>query len=59
MTGSKSFDKTTVTEPLSSIFGIFTIMDKDLFYKEKALNFNHFHLAGDLHRVFIIDILTL
>jgi Zn-dependent peptidase ImmA (M78 family) len=39
--GSEHFDKTTVTEPLSSIFGIFTIMDKNLFYKEKAINFNH------------------
>jgi hypothetical protein len=39
--GLKSFDKTTVTEPISSIFGIFTIMDKNLFYKETAQNFNH------------------
>jgi Zn-dependent peptidase ImmA (M78 family) len=39
--GTKSFDKTTITEPLSSIFGIFTIMDKNHFYKEKALDFNH------------------
>ncbi|MDR0584709.1 MAG: hypothetical protein LBG57_10235 [Treponema sp.] len=39
--GSEPFDKTTLTEPISSIFGIFTIMDKNHFYKETASNFNH------------------
>ncbi|MDR0382521.1 MAG: hypothetical protein LBH50_00870 [Spirochaetaceae bacterium] len=38
---SKPFDETTLTEPLSSIFGIFTIMDKNLFYEETAPKFNH------------------
>jgi uncharacterized protein YjaZ len=52
MPGSKSFDKTTITEPLSSIFGIFTIMDKDLFYKEKALNFNH-HSWKEIVQAFV------
>jgi uncharacterized protein YjaZ len=50
--GSKSFDKTTVTEPLSSIFGIFTIMDKNLFYKEKAVNFNH-HSWKEIVQAFV------
>jgi uncharacterized protein YjaZ len=39
--GSEPLDKTTLTEPLSSIFGIFTIMDKNLFYRETASKFNH------------------
>jgi Zn-dependent peptidase ImmA (M78 family) len=38
---SELLDKDAVTEPLSSVFGIFTIMDKNLFYKENALEFNH------------------
>jgi Zn-dependent peptidase ImmA (M78 family) len=37
---ARLLDKTTLTEPLSSIFGIFTIMDKNHFYKEIAQNFN-------------------
>jgi Zn-dependent peptidase ImmA (M78 family) len=39
--GSEPFDKTTLTEPLSSIFGIFTVMDKNHFYKEVVQKFNH------------------
>jgi hypothetical protein len=50
--GSEPFDKTTVTEPLSSIFGIFTIMDKNLFYKEKALDFNH-HSWEEIVQAFV------
>jgi hypothetical protein len=50
--GSKPLDKTTVTEPLSSIFGIFTIMDKNHFYKEKALNFNH-HSWEEIVQAFV------
>jgi Zn-dependent peptidase ImmA (M78 family) len=39
--GSTPYNAKNVTEPLSSIFGIFTIMDKNHFYREKARNFNH------------------
>jgi hypothetical protein len=52
MDDSKLLDKTAVTEPLSSIFGIFTIMDKNLFYKEKALNFNH-HSWNEIVQAFV------
>jgi hypothetical protein len=48
----KPFDKTTLTEPISSIFGIFTIMDKNHFYKETALKFNH-HSWEELVQMFI------
>jgi hypothetical protein len=50
--GSEPFDKTTLTEPLSSIFGIFTIMDKNLFYQEAAKKFNH-HSWEELVRAFV------
>jgi len=30
-----------LTEPLSSIFGIFTIMDKNDFYKDRGRKLNH------------------
>jgi hypothetical protein len=39
---SEPFSKATLTEPLSSIFGIFTIMDKSRFYTENpSSRFNH------------------
>jgi Zn-dependent peptidase ImmA (M78 family) len=47
-----TFDKTTLTEPLSSIFGVFTMMDKNLFYEEAATRFNH-HSAKDLIQEFV------
>jgi hypothetical protein len=50
--GSKLFDKTKLTEPLSSIFGIFTIMDKNHFYQEEALNFNH-HSWEEIVQAFV------
>jgi hypothetical protein len=50
--GSQPFDPTTLTEPLSSIFGIFTIMDKNLFYKEAAKKFNH-HSWQEIVRAFV------
>jgi Zn-dependent peptidase ImmA (M78 family) len=50
--GSEPFDKTTLTEPLSSIFGIFTIMDKNLFYKESASKFNY-HSWEELVQAFV------
>jgi hypothetical protein len=49
---SKLFDKTTLTEPLSSVFGIFTIMDKNHFYREKAPNFNH-HSWEEIVQAFV------
>jgi Zn-dependent peptidase ImmA (M78 family) len=49
---SEPYDKTTATEPLSSIFGIFTIMDKNHFYKERAINFNH-HSWEEIVRAFV------
>jgi Zn-dependent peptidase ImmA (M78 family) len=39
--GSEPLDKTTRTEPLSSIFGLFTVADKTHFYKETAQKFNY------------------
>jgi hypothetical protein len=50
--GSEPFDTTTLTEPLSSIFGIFTIMDKNHFYKEIASGLNH-HSWEELVQAFI------
>jgi uncharacterized protein YjaZ len=50
--GSEPLDKTTLTEPLSSIFGIFTIMYKNHFYKEKASTFNH-HSWEEIVQVFV------
>jgi hypothetical protein len=50
--GSELFDKTTLTEPVSSIFGIFTIMDKNHFYKDIAPDFNY-HSWEELIRAFI------
>jgi Zn-dependent peptidase ImmA (M78 family) len=50
--GSERYDKTTATEPLSSIFGIFTIMDKNHFYKEKATDFNH-HSWEEIVQAFV------
>ena len=35
------FDANTQTEPLSSIFGTFTVMDKNDFYKEHCRKLNH------------------
>jgi hypothetical protein len=49
---SKPFGKTTLTEPVSSIFGIFTIMDKNHFYKDIALNFNY-HSWEELIQAFV------
>jgi hypothetical protein len=37
----QTYDPKTMTEPLSSIFGIFTIMDKNNFYQDCAELFNH------------------
>jgi hypothetical protein len=50
--GSKPFDETKLTEPLSSVFGIFTIMDKNRFYQEEALNFNH-HSWEEIVQAFV------
>jgi hypothetical protein len=50
--GSEPFDTTTLTEPISSIFGIFTIMDKNHFYKEIASSLNH-HSWEELVQTFI------
>ncbi|MDR3123669.1 MAG: hypothetical protein LBU16_07830 [Treponema sp.] len=50
--GSEPYDKTTGTEPLSSIFGIFTIMDKNHFYKERAISFNH-HSWEEIVQAFV------
>jgi Zn-dependent peptidase ImmA (M78 family) len=50
--GSQPLDNTTLTEPLSSIFGIFTIMDKNHFYKETAQNFNH-HSWKEIVQAFV------
>jgi Zn-dependent peptidase ImmA (M78 family) len=50
--GSEPFDKTTLTEPLSSIFGIFTIMDKNHFYKEIAPTLNH-HSWEEIVQAFV------
>jgi Zn-dependent peptidase ImmA (M78 family) len=49
---SELFDKTMSTEPLSSIFGVFTIMDKNRFYKETAPKFNH-HSWEELVQSFV------
>jgi hypothetical protein len=49
---TEPFDKTTLTEPISSIFGIFTIMDKNHFYKDIAPNFNY-HSWEELIQAFI------
>jgi hypothetical protein len=49
---SELLDKTTLTEPLSSIFGVFTIADKNLFYKETAPKFNY-HSWDELVQAFI------
>ena len=38
---SASLDEKTLTEPLSSIFGVFTMMDKNHFYMESAQKLNH------------------
>jgi Zn-dependent peptidase ImmA (M78 family) len=37
----KTYDQTTLTEPLSSIFGIFTIMEKNDFYQEHIQSLKH------------------
>jgi hypothetical protein len=37
----KTFGPATLTEPVSSIFGIFTIMDKNAFYENCSELFNH------------------
>jgi hypothetical protein len=39
--GQKTFTQATLTEPISSIFGIFTIMDKNDFYQSCSESFNH------------------
>jgi hypothetical protein len=39
--GAGFFDETTLTEPLSSIFGIFTMMDKNYFYSESVSKYQH------------------
>jgi hypothetical protein len=51
--GSAPFAPKTLTEPLSSVFGVFTIMDKNLFYKECALKFNY-HSWEELVRSFVL-----
>jgi hypothetical protein len=49
---SEPLDKTALTEPLSSIFGIFTIMDKNHFYKEIASTLNH-HSWKEIVQAFV------
>jgi len=39
--GAALFDEKTLTEPLSSIFGVFAIMDKNDFYGERCGRLNH------------------
>jgi hypothetical protein len=39
--GVKPLSQKTLTEPLSSIFGIFTIADKNNFYKDRGVLLNH------------------
>jgi Zn-dependent peptidase ImmA (M78 family) len=38
---SPPYTQDTLTEPLSSIFGVFTILDKNHFYQERGKPFNH------------------
>ena len=40
-TGTKPFTNETNTEPVSSIFGAFTILDKNHFYQEQEKSYNH------------------
>jgi hypothetical protein len=40
-TGGKTFTPATLTEPVSSIFGVFTIMDKNAFYENCSEVLNH------------------
>ena len=40
-TGSKPYTKESMTEPLSSIFGVFTILEKNHFYRDVEKPFNH------------------
>jgi uncharacterized protein YjaZ len=49
---TETYDETALTEPLSSIFGIFTMMDKNLFYENAASRFNH-HSAQELIQDFV------
>jgi Zn-dependent peptidase ImmA (M78 family) len=37
----KTYDQTTLTEPISSIFGVFTIMEKNDFYQEHIQSLKH------------------
>jgi hypothetical protein len=39
--GGKTFSPATLTEPISSVFGIFTIMDKNAFYESCSELLNH------------------
>jgi len=39
--GEPLLDEKVLTEPLSSIFGIFTITDKNDFYKDYSRKLNH------------------
>jgi Zn-dependent peptidase ImmA (M78 family) len=50
--GSEPLDEKALTEPLSSIFGIFTIMDKNHFYQEAASTYNH-HSWRELVQAFV------
>jgi Zn-dependent peptidase ImmA (M78 family) len=50
--GSEPLNKTALTEPLSSIFGIFTVMDKNHFYNEIAPTFNH-HSWEEIVQAFV------
>ena len=48
----KLYDEKTLTEPISSIFGVFTIMDKNHFYKERGRLLNH-HICEDIVEDFV------
>ena len=50
---TKTFDTATLTEPLSSIFGVFTIMDKNSFYEKAASKFNY-HSTKELVQEFVL-----
>jgi hypothetical protein len=50
---SPRFDEKTLTEPISSILGIFTIMDKNNFYKDRCRKLNH-HSWEDIVKDFIL-----
>jgi hypothetical protein len=43
----ETFDQSTLTEPISSIFGVFTVMEKNDFYKNQISNIKLNHNTWD------------